>query len=87
MKITSLRFIYRGKFGIVTDFGEQLSLREIDPEVLPLSNLQKQYGLWSLPRYGVWKHDVNKRKHQVVFTTDDLREAVRRADREEVEFA
>lgn len=83
MKIKTIRFVYRGKYGIVSDFGEQIALREVDPNDLPLTDRQKEFGLFTIPRYGVWKHDVSKRKHQVVFTTDDLREAVRRADREE----
>ena len=82
MKIKSVRFVYRGKHGIVTDFGTELQLRQLDPEDGAI-HVKKENGIVRIPRFGVWKHDVTKRKHQVVFTTDDLREAVRRADREE----
>lgn len=60
----TIRAIYTGPRGFVTDFGEPLTLTGPDNTVT------------ILPRYGVWTFDLRKLKYQVALTTDDLAVAI-----------
>lgn len=64
--------VFSGPRGFVTDFGEHLTLSSPEGSV--------ELTAATIPRYGVWKVDAAKRKPQVCLVTDDLAEAIRKAD-------
>lgn len=76
-----INICYTGKFGVVTDLGQSMELTGWP------TNPVGSVGLL-IPRYGVWKVIPHKHKHEVVFTTEDLTEAMACADRDDasVEF-
>ena len=67
----TIRAIYTGPRGFVTDFGE------------PLTQTGPDNTVTILPRYGVWTFDLRKFKYQVALTTDDLAVAIAIAVAEE----
>lgn len=64
--MTEVKVVYHGKFGVVTDLGEELL-------AFPLAK-----GNFTIPRYGVWKMTGNR--HEVALTTNDLEAAKTAAD-------
>ena len=59
-----MKVIFQNEHGFITDFGEPQTLLD-----------QAGGAVMEIPRYGVWKMDPRKAKHQVTVTTNDLSEA------------
>ena len=60
----AMKVIFQNEHGFITDFGEPQTLLD-----------QAGGAVMEIPRYGVWKMDPRKAKHQVTVTTNDLSEA------------
>jgi hypothetical protein len=66
----AITVVFTGPRGYVTDLGPgPFDLVAPDGTVV-----------MALPRYGVWKFDAARDKHQVILTTDDLAEAIATAE-------
>lgn len=70
--MNGMTVVYSGQNGFVTDVGESVTLTagagDMSCDIV-------------LGRFGVWKYDESKRKHQVVLVTEDIATARQEADK------